>query len=90
MTPIGEELILKGIKKEINADFYASITRPPSVYRGNPFVVETGIAYGGDIPKEEPIKLLRFANRVPLQYQQSACATTRSIINISWRSYGLS
>jgi len=90
VTPIGEELILKGIKKEINADFYASITRPPSVYRGNPFVVETGIAYGGDIPKEEPIKLLRFANRVPLQYQQSACATTRSIINISWRSYGLS
>jgi DNA topoisomerase-6 subunit B len=90
VTPIGEELILKGLKKEIKADFYASITRPPSVYRGNPFIVESGIAYGGDIPKEDTIKLLRFANRVPLQYQQSSCAITKSIISTAWRNYGLS
>ena len=90
VTPIGEELILKGLKKEIKADFYASITRSPSVYRGNPFIVEAGIAYGGDIPKEDTIKLLRFANRVPLQYQQSACAITKSVISTTWRNYGLS
>lgn len=90
VTPIGEELLLKGLKKEINADFYASITRPPSVYRGNPFIVEAACAFGGNLSKEEPIRLLRFANRVPLQYQQSACATTKSVISTSWRNYGLS
>jgi len=90
VTPIGEELILKGLKKEINAEFYASITRPPSVYRGNPFIIEAGIAYGGDLPKDDHIKLLRFANRVPLQYQQSAGAITKSVLSTVWRNYGLS
>ncbi|MBL7147788.1 MAG: DNA topoisomerase VI subunit B [Nanoarchaeota archaeon] len=90
LSPIGEELILKGLKKEINADFYTAVTRPPSVYRGFPFQVESGIAFGGDISKEDSIRLLRFANKVPLQYQQSACAITRSIITTSWRNYGLS
>lgn len=90
VTPIGEELILKGLKKEINADFYASITRPPTVYRGNPFIIEAGIAYGGDIPKEDHIRLLRFANRVPLQYQLSAGAISKSVLSTVWRNYGLS
>jgi len=90
LSPIGEELTLKGLKKEINADFYTTVTRPPSVYRGFPFQIETGIAFGGDIPKDEQIKLLRFANKVPLQYQQSACAITKSVINTAWRNYGLS
>lgn len=90
VTPIGGELILKGLKKEISAEFYASITRPPSVYRGNPFIIEAGIAYGGDIPKDDHIRLLRFANRVPLQYQQSAGAIAKSVISTVWRNYGLS
>jgi DNA topoisomerase-6 subunit B len=90
VTPIGEELLIKGLKKEINADFYASSTRPPSVYRGNPFIIEAGIAYGGDIPKEDHIRLLRFANRVPLQYQQSAGAISKSVLSTVWRNYGLS
>ncbi|MBI2663530.1 DNA topoisomerase VI subunit B [Candidatus Woesearchaeota archaeon] len=90
LSPIGEELMLKGLKKEINADFYAAVTRPPSVYRGNPFLVEAAIAYGGDLPKEDLVRVLRFANRVPLLYQQSACASTRSIIQTSWNNYGLS
>lgn len=90
LSPIGEDEILKGLKKEINADFYAAVTRPPSVYRGNPFTVEVGIAYGGDIGGEDLIRVMRFANRVPLLYQQSACAVTKSIIQTNWRSYGLS
>ncbi|MCD4666311.1 DNA topoisomerase VI subunit B [archaeon] len=90
VTPIGEDLIVKGLKKEIDADFYAAVTRPPSVYRGNPFIVEAGIAYGGSIPSDDLIRLLRFANRVPLQYQQSAGAITKSVINTAWRNYGLS
>ncbi len=90
LSPIGQEYLEKGLKKEINAEFYATVTRPPSVYRGNPFQIEVGIAYGGKQAEEGLIRLIRFANRVPLLYQQSACATTRSVIQTNWRSYGLS
>ncbi len=90
LTPIGEEQLEKGLRKEINAEFYATVTRSPDVYRGNPFVIEAGIAYGGNQPAEESIRLMRFANRVPLLYQQSACAVTKAVMNTTWRSYGLS
>lgn len=90
LSPIGEEQILAGLKKEIKASYYTAITRAPSVYRGNPFQVEVAMAYGGSLPGEELIDLLRFANRVPLQYQQSACAITKAVLGIEWRSYGLS
>ncbi|MFQ5861873.1 MAG: DNA topoisomerase VI subunit B [Candidatus Brocadiales bacterium] len=89
VVPIGEELILKGLKRQFNADFYATTTRSPSVYRGNPFVVEAGLAYGGKLPSEGLAKLIRFANRVPLLYQKSACAVTESVIDTTWRNYGL-
>ncbi len=90
ISPIGAEEIEKGLKKEIKAEFYAAVTRPPSVYRGNPFIIEAGIAYGGEQGAEDTITLLRYANRVPLLYQQGACAVTKSVINTSWRPYGLS
>ena len=90
LSPIREAQILLGLKKEIDADFYTSITRTPTVYRGNPFQVEVGLAYGGDLPGDELVDLMRFANRVPLQYQQSGCAITKAALGIDWRSYGLS
>ena len=90
LSPIREEQLLAGLKKEIDADFYTAITRAPAVYRGNPFQVEVGLAYGGNLPGEELVDLLRFANRVPLQYQQSGCAITKAVLGIDWRSYGLS
>lgn len=90
ISPIGQELLEKGLKKEINAEFYTAVTRPPEVYRGNPFIVEAAIAYGGEQNAEESMKLLRYANRVPLLYQQGACAVTRSVINTVWHNYGLS
>ena len=116
IAPIGEELLLLGLKKEIEADFYVTATRPPAVYRGNPFQVEVGVAYGkpggvgvevtetGRIKRkakakdatedlvadgDEPIRVLRFANRVPLLYQQSACAVTKAVIGTNWKSYGM-
>ncbi len=89
ISPIGSELLEKGLKKEINAEFYTSITRPPSVYRGNPFIIEAALAYGGTIKAEGSIGIMRFANKVPLLYQQGSCATTESIAKTSWRSYGL-
>ena len=116
ISPIGEALVLSGLKKELEADFYVAATRPPAVYRGNPFQIEVGIAYGkpggvglemteeGRIQKigksavatedlvgnaDEPIRVLRFANRVPLLHQQAACAITKSVIQTDWKRYGL-
>jgi DNA topoisomerase-6 subunit B len=90
ISPIGEELLEKGLRKEINAEFYCATTRPPAVYRGNPFVIEAGIAYGGEQEAEGSVKALRYANRVPLLYQQGACAITKSTVGTVWRNYGLS
>jgi len=89
LSPIGAELIEGGLRKSIPAEFYASSTRSPAVYRGNPFQVEVGLAYGAPLPGDELVDLWRFANRVPLQYQQSACAITRSVVTTDWKKYGL-
>jgi len=93
LSPIGETLIRKGLKNvlgSLKADFYAPpVTREPRVYGGNPFIVEVGIVYGGGLSKEDPVQILRFANRVPLMYQQGACAITQAIEAVDWRRYGL-
>jgi DNA topoisomerase-6 subunit B len=163
ISPIGEELLLKGLHHVVPGEFYVSSTRPPAVYRGNPFQIEVALAYGGtstanrvplDVlkellsesdartlrqfltntfyglgsdaadqiikeagigPRSSPGKLkpaeiaklheamksvnleagqtmnvLRYANRVPLQFQHAACAITQTIMGNNWRSYGLS
>ena len=103
VVPIGEDLVRRGLEREIQAELYATCTRPPAVYRGNPFLVEAGLAFGGELRQSEaddedvgpdegeaPIRLLRFANRVPLQYQQSGCAIFRGVTESNWRQYGLS
>ena len=89
ISPIGEEELERGLRKEINAEFYCATTRPPEVYRGNPFIIECALAYGGEQSAEETIRIMRFANRVPLLYQQGACAITNVIQNTVWRPYGL-
>lgn len=163
ITPIGEELILRGLHQVVPGEFYVSATRPPAVYRGNPFQIEVGLAYGGTptahrVSREELVEMLsqtdartvrqflsttfdgigseiadrfikeaklrsrvtpgrlskeeidrlqhamrninlddgqsmnvlRYANRVPLQFQHSACAITQTVLQTNWRSYGLS
>ncbi len=50
IAPIGEPLILKGLRQVVPGEFYAAATRPPAVYRGNPFQIEVGLAYGGTSP----------------------------------------
>jgi DNA topoisomerase-6 subunit B len=67
--------------------FVTAVTRPPAVYRGNPFQVEVGLFYGKGIASDELARLFRFANRVPLQYQASACAMQKSVVSAPWRSY---
>jgi DNA topoisomerase-6 subunit B len=162
ISPIGEELLLKGLHHVVPGEFYIASTRPPSVYRGNPFQIEVALAYGGmssankvplDVlaelleesdartlrqflsntfyglgsdaadqiikeagigPRTSPGKLknaevaklheamrsvnleagqtmnvMRYANRVPLQFQHAACAITQMVMGTNWRSYGL-
>ncbi|MEX0677747.1 MAG: DNA topoisomerase VI subunit B, partial [Pirellulales bacterium] len=162
ISPIGEELLLKGLHQVVPGEFYVASMRPPAVYRGNPFQIEVALAYGGmssanrvprDVlaellsesdartlrqfltvtfyglgtdaadqiireaglgPRTSPGKLkpaeitklhdamrnvnleagqtmnvLRYANRVPLQFQHGACAITQMVMNTNWRSYGL-
>ncbi len=163
IAPIGEELLLKGLHQVVPGEFYAAATRPPSVYRGNPFQIEVALAYGGGLgtrkvsgeeldqllsetdarttkqflvstfdglgpdgadkiikasglgtrqspsklkPREraalheamrdvnvnesQAMNILRYANRVPLQFKMGDCAVTKTITSTNWRSYGLS
>jgi len=107
ISPIGEKAILHGLYKQIKGDFYTAVTRPPAVYRGNPFVIEAGLAFGkgpeqadkGEQPQaplaegenqnddNELARVIRYANRVPLLYQQSACATFKAVLETAWRNY---
>jgi DNA topoisomerase-6 subunit B len=109
LAPMGAEAILAGLLKGIQAEFYTASTRPPAVYRGNPFQIEVGLAYGGELGMdkhdEDPdaaagngkgdeaevsARVIRYANRVPLLYQQSSCCLFKSVVDTKWNNYGLS
>ena len=89
LVPIGSKSLLAGLLKEVRAEFFTATCRPPAVYRGNPFQIEVGLAYGGSLPGDDHARILRFANRVPLLYQQSACCSFKAAIEASWKNYGL-
>jgi len=94
LSPIGSDALFRSaiatFKDYHPAYFSQPVTRGPFVYSGHPFLIEAIAIYGGDLPKEEPIKVLRFANRFPLLYQQGSCAITRAISSINWNQYGFS
>ncbi len=89
LVPIGSKALLAGLLRGVKAEFFAASTRPPAVYRGNPFQIEVAIAYGGKLPSDEPARVLRFANRVPLLYQQSGCCSFKSVTETGWKNYQL-
>ena len=89
LSPVGEALLRRCLEQRVEADFFAAVTRSPAVYRGNPFQIEVGLGYGGSLSAEEPVELYRYANRVPLQYQQSACATFKAVVSTDWKKYGV-
>ncbi|MCY3929943.1 MAG: DNA topoisomerase VI subunit B [Acidobacteria bacterium] len=89
LSPIGVQELLAGLTRGVRAEFYGVETRKPAVYRGNPFQVEVGLAWGGDLAGDELAKVLRFANRVPLQYYAGSCCITKAVMDVSWRTYGL-
>src|SRR5438094_530625 len=111
LSPVGEKAILSGLYQQIKGEFYTAAGRPAAVYRGNPFVIEAGLAYGrgpeheDESQESKPIalaegetqendhelaRLIRYANRVPLLYQQSACVIYKSVLDTTWRNYGVS
>ena len=105
ISPIGEKAISAGLYKQIKGEFYTAVSRPPAVYRGNPFIIEAGLAYGNRpedqnkpqqpaMPKAEGehegedselARVIRYANRVPLLYQQSACSTFKAVLSTTWK-----
>ena len=89
LSPIEDLLIKKGLSKAIDSRFVSTVTREPRVTNGNPFQVEVGLIFGGDLPGDQPIQVLRFANRVPLMYQQGGCLLTKALESVDWKRYGL-
>jgi DNA topoisomerase-6 subunit B len=95
LQPIGAEDIKNGMQQILSPEFVHSATRPPKVYRGGvPFVVEAGVAYGGNAGKQtenggEGMELIRFANRAPLIFDQGGCAITSAARDVDWRRYGV-
>lgn len=89
LSPIGVQQMLAGLLKGVKAEFYTASTRKPAVYRGNPFQIEAAIAFGGNLPGDQQARVIRYANRVPLLHQQSACSAFKSVIDTSWKNYGM-
>ena len=89
LSPIEEMLIKKGLSKTIDSRFVTTMTRAPNVSQGNPYQVEVGLIFGGSMAADKPVEVLRFANRVPLMYQQGGCLLTKAIESVDWRQYGL-
>ena len=88
LSPIGEDQLIASLQSHHVPEFVTAVTRPPAVYRGNPFIIEAALAFGGpSFSADRSVELYRFANRVPLQYQKSACAITKSTIEVAWKNY---
>jgi len=89
LSPLGADLFESGIRKELQPEFVKAVQRPPSVYEAHPFIVETAIAYGGQIRATGEIQLYRYANRIPLLYDVSSDVSYHIIKRIDWSNYGI-
>jgi DNA topoisomerase-6 subunit B len=89
LAPIGVQQMLKGMHKGVRAEFYAASSREAAVYRGRPFLIEAAVAFGGQLPADDSARVIRFANRVPLLFQQSACSSFKAVSETNWRNYDL-
>ena len=94
LIPIGSEQIEKGMKQILKPEFVTTITRKPVTYQGGvSFIIEAGLAYGGDsgrvVNEKRKAEIMRFANRVPLTFDAGSCAITEALKSIDWKRYGL-
>ena len=92
LSPLGPELLEAGVRKELKPEFVAVCQRKPSAYGGHPFIVEVAIAYGGQVPSPRggKITLYRFANRIPLLYDEASDVSRKIIDGLNWRRYRVS
>lgn len=87
LSPLGEKLLKAGILKELKPEYITVHQRKPATYAGHPFIVEVGIGYGGDIPKKGSFVIYRFANKIPLLYDEASDVSFKVINSINWRRY---
>lgn len=89
LSPIGSELLEIGILKELNPEFVAVAGRRPSAYSGHPFIVEVAIAYGGGVPPPNPgeVNMYRYANKIPLLYDEHNDVAMKVLKKIKWWRY---
>jgi DNA topoisomerase-6 subunit B len=89
LSPLGEELLRAGVLKELEPEFVAVRQRKPATYLGHPFIVEVAVAYGGKVPAKDDVLLYRFANKIPLVYDESGDVCWRIVRSINWRRYNV-
>ncbi len=88
LSPIGADLIKIGLKSVLKPEFVEAITRRPSAYQGHPFIVEVGIAYGGEIPPSDNVILYRYANKIPLLYDEKNDVAWKVVgESVDWSNY---
>ena len=90
---IGEDSLSKSIQRMGKVDFFSVVTRKPTICDFKPVQVEVAIARLEDRAAagehDSPVQVLRFANRVPLQFDKASCAIVQAITSVNWRVYGL-
>lgn len=93
LSPISEQFMRLGMLSVYGNERPGFFGKPLSgsvrIYKGNPFSVEVGMVYGGELPSDQPVRILRFANKVPLLFQPGACAITQAVSTLDWRQYGM-
>ena len=87
LSPLGTKLLESGIRSTLNPEFVQVTQRPPNSYGGHPFIVECGLAYGGGVPLKESIIIYRFANRIPLIFDEYKDVAAKVIRAIPWSRY---
>lgn len=89
---IGEDALSKSIGRLGEVDFFSVVARKPAICDFKPVAIEVALARfkNRNLEADEPVQLLRFANRVPLQFDKSGCAITWAIESVNWKAYGLS
>jgi DNA topoisomerase-6 subunit B len=88
LSPITERILMEGIKKEYNPDYIDVVTRPPSSYQGYPFIIEAALVYGGSLPGNPgEILLYRYANKIPLLFDEGSDVSYKVLNNINMNNY---
>ncbi len=88
---IGEDALSLSIQRLGEINLFAVVSRKPAICDFKPVQVEVAVARQAQSAQDadEPVSVLRFANRVPLQFDKAACAIVKAITTINWKAYGL-